>query len=105
MNFAMTAQPRFFQIAARTGLPRIMMGKGTVLATGTKPTRVSYELLLGGSPDRVIAHGTLHARSSALERMWLKPDVTLRLANGHRIGISITELKSVKALFRAVDTV
>ncbi len=76
-----------------------------VLAAGTKPTKVSYELLLGGSPERVIAHGTLHARSSALERMWLKPDVTLRLENGHRVGISITELKSLKALFEAFDWV
>ncbi|WP_267428151.1 hypothetical protein [Methylobacterium sp. GC_Met_2] len=101
----MTAQARFLHTAARTGLPKIMVGKGMVLAAGTKPTKVSYELLLGGSPERVIAHGTLHARSSALERMWLKPDVTLRLENGHRVGISITELKSLKALFEAFDWV
>jgi len=82
-----------------------MVGKGTVLAPGTKPAKVSYELLLGGSPDRVIAHGTLHARYSALERMWRKPDVTLRLENGHRVGISITEMKSVTALFEAFDRI
>jgi hypothetical protein len=99
----MTAQPRVLHIAARSGLPKIMVGKGTVLAAGTKPTKVLYELLLGGSPDRVTAHGTLHARYSALERMWHKPDVTLRLENGHRVGISITELKSLKAFFEAYD--
>lgn len=82
-----------------------MMGKGTVLAAGTRPAKVSYELLLGGSPSRVIAHGTLHARFSALERMGLKPGVRLRLANGHRIGIFITELKSVTASFKVVDEV
>ena len=101
----MTTQPRFLQIAARSGLPRVVEGKGTVLAPGTKPTKVSYELLLGGSPSRVIAHGTLHVRFSALERMWLKSAVTLRLASGHRIGISILEMKSVKASFKVVDEV
>jgi hypothetical protein len=99
----MSAQPRFLQIAARSGLPKLITGKGTVLAAGTKPTQVAYELLLGGSPSRVIAHGTLHVRISALERMRRKPGVTLRLANGHRLGIDITEMKSVKALFRVVD--
>jgi hypothetical protein len=47
----------------------------------------------------------LHARSSALERLGLKPGVMLRLANGHRIGIFITELKSVTASFKVVDEV
>lgn len=82
-----------------------MTGKGTVLAAGARPTKVTYELLLGGSPSRVIAHGTLHVRFSALERMWLRSGVTLRLANGHRIGISITEMKSVKASFKVVGEV
>jgi hypothetical protein len=101
----MTSQPRFLHTAARTGLPKIMMGKGTVLAAGTKPTKVSYELLMGGSPERITAHGVLRAKFSALERMWHKPDVTLRLENGHRVGISITELRSATALFEAFDRV
>lgn len=101
----MTAQSRFLQVVARTGLPKIMLGKGMVLAPGTKPTKVSYELLLGGSLSRVIAHGTLHVRFSALERMRLQSKVTLRLANGQRIGITITEMKSVKASFEVTDGV
>ena len=99
----MAAQSRFLQIAALSGLPKIMTGKGSVLAPWTKPTKVSYELLLGGSPSRVIAHGTLHVRCSALERMWLKPNVRLRLKNVYRIDISITEMKIVQASFKVVE--
>lgn len=98
----MSAQPRFLEIAARSGLPKLITGKGTALAAGTKPTKASYELLLGESPRRVIAHGTLHVRITALERMRRKPGVTLRLANGDRLGIDITEMKSVKASFQVV---
>jgi hypothetical protein len=98
-----TTQLDVLRLLARSGLPKIVAGKGTVLAAGTKPTRVTYELLLGGSPSRVIAHGTLHARFSALERMGKKPCVTLRLANGYRLGIFITEMRSVKASFKVVD--
>lgn len=101
-GLTMLAQRRLLQVAGHPGSLKVLAGRGIVLAPGTKPTKVTYELLLGQAPDQVVGHGTLHARFSALERMWLQPDVTLRLENGQRICISITELKSIKASFEVV---
>ena len=70
-----------------------------VLAIGAKPVRVTYELLLERVSGEMTGYGTLHARRSALEAMWLEPIVMLRTADGRHIDISITELDDIKATF------
>lgn len=73
-----------------------------VLATGAKPVRVTYEFLLERVSGEIAGHGTLHARRSALERMWLEPVVMLRTEGGEHIDISITEFDAVKASFEII---
>jgi len=51
VDHAMTAQSRFLQIAARSGLPKVMMGKGTVLAAGTRPAGINGYLGKPLKPD------------------------------------------------------
>lgn len=74
-----------------------------VVATGAKPVRVIYELLLERVSGEVAGHGTLHARRSALQSMWLEPIVMLRTEDGQHIDISITEINDVKARFEIIS--
>ena len=73
-----------------------------VLVIGAKPVRVTYELLLERVSGEIIGHGTLHARRSALERMWLEPVVMLRTEARQHIDISITEDDDLKASFEVI---
>jgi hypothetical protein len=103
MRLAMIARPLFPLDPARAQWPIVAKGEGMVLAIGAKPVRVTYELLLESVSGEVAGRGTLHARRSALQPMWLEPIVMLRTEDGQHIDISITEFDDVNAAFEIVS--
>ena len=76
-----------------------------VLAAGVKAAKVTYELQMDDALGPADGWGVLRAKHATLERMWLQPRAILRLANGRRFDIAITELKSVTALFEVMGEV
>jgi hypothetical protein len=98
----MTVAAPYFSIALSQPRTKKQVGKGIVLVAGIKSTKVIYELLVNDEPGSASGSGILRAKHAALKRMWLQPLATLRLSNGQRIYISITELKSVTAKFEIV---
>ena len=101
----MTGLARSLQVTLHQPQPKALAGQGMVLAAGVKAAKVNYELLIDEAPGLMAGRGTLRAKHSTLKRMWLQPQATLRLANGRRLDISITELKSDSALFEVISEV
>ncbi|GLS45492.1 hypothetical protein GCM10007884_34830 [Methylobacterium brachythecii] len=54
--------------------------------------RVRYRVVVERREGIVVASGTLTGSHASLMPIWLIPDSTLRLKNGRRIDISITDL-------------
>lgn len=69
---------------------------------GVKPVNVLYELMLRRSAGQLSGHGTVLARYTGLETMWLQPIVMLRLEDGQHIDIAITEVKDHLGKFEIV---
>ena len=57
------------------------------------------------SPELMNAYGTLHGTHSNLWPIWLEPDAQLRLANGRRLNISVTDLVEDVADFESTGPV
>lgn len=84
---------------------KTLTGLGHVSAEGCVPVRVRYRLVLERSGEDVAAHGTLRGRHAGLRPIWLEPDAQLRLRNGRRLAISVTDLVGDDAEFESTEAV
>lgn len=95
----MSMHSRLTHDPARARSPLVAEGRGVVLAVGHKPVNVTYKLRLETILGNIRGSGTLLARPSALENMWLEPIVILRMSDGQNIDISITDFDGEAASF------
>lgn len=86
-------------------LPPTLTGRGLVSAEGCEPVRVRYRVKVERTPDGVVAHGTLHGSHAGLRPIWLEPEAQLRLKNGRRLDISLTDLVGDVAEFESIGPV
>lgn len=82
-----------------------LTGRGHVWAEGFDGVRVRYRVIIERRTGAIVAHGTLTGSHAALHPIWLQPDSTLRLKNGRRIEISITDLVGDVAEFESTGPV
>ena len=82
-----------------------LSGRGLVSAEGCEPVRVRYRVLIERRPDGIAAHGTLHGSHAGLRPIWLEPDAQLRLKNGRRLDIALTDLVGDVADFECIGPV
>ena len=67
-------------------------GRGRLLSSGLKPLTIEYELFVGKTRFGLTGYGLLRADPGALQVWWLIPAIQLRLGDGRRLDLSITEL-------------
>ena len=84
---------------------KTLTGRGLVSAEGSGSARVRYRLVVERREGGVVAYGNLYASHASLRPIWLEPDAQLRLSNGRRLGISITDLVNDVAEFEATGPV
>jgi predicted secreted hydrolase len=84
---------------------KTLAGRGLVSADGCAPVRVRYRVVIERRADGVVAYGTLHGSHSNLRPIWIEPDAQLRLANGRRLAISLTDLVEDVAEFESTGPV
>jgi hypothetical protein len=84
---------------------KTLAGRGLVSADGCGPVRVRYRVVIERRADGVVAYGTLHGSHANLRPIWLEPDAQLRLANGRRLNISVTDLVDDVAEFESTGPV
>ena len=84
---------------------KTLTGRGLVTAEGCGSVRVRYRVIVERREVGVVAHGTLHGSHTNLEPIWLEPDAQLRLANGRRLDISLTDLVGDTAEFESTGPV
>lgn len=53
----------------------------------------------------IVAYGNLYGSSAGLRPIWLEPDAQLRLSNGRRLNISVTDLVGDVAEFESTGPV
>ncbi|WP_156375760.1 hypothetical protein [Methylobacterium sp. Leaf125] len=97
-NFRFLVEPmlprlEFLKQSKRNQLPKILSGSGIVLLLGSRPLKVRYEINFEERRGSVVFSGTIRGNKLALEKLWLAPVVCLRLENGGRLDMSITNLK------------
>jgi hypothetical protein len=80
---------------------KTLTGRGQVSADGCESVRVRYRIVVERRPSGVTAYGTLHGSHANLRPVWLEPDAQLRLANGRRLSISMTDLVGDVAEFES----
>lgn len=84
---------------------KTLTGRGLVSAEGCEPVRVRYRVIVERRESGIVAYGTLIGSHGALKPIWLEPDAQLRLANGRRLGISLTDLVADTADFESTGAV
>ena len=84
---------------------QVLTGRGHVSAEGIGAVRVRYRVVIERRDGVVVASGTLVGSHAALRPIWLMPDSTLRLKNGRRIEISMTDLVGDQAEFESTGPV
>ncbi|WP_336490598.1 hypothetical protein [Methylobacterium nigriterrae] len=75
--------------------PRIvkrLKGRGRLLSASLDPLRVECELFVGKTQFGLHGYGLLRGDPEALTVRWLIPDIVLRLDDGRRLELSITDL-------------
>lgn len=82
-----------------------LSGRGLVSAEGVDAVRVRYRVVIERRDGIVVASGTLVGSHAGLRPIWIVPDSTLRLKNGRRIEISITDLVGDTAEFESTGPV
>ncbi|WP_336489060.1 hypothetical protein [Methylobacterium nigriterrae] len=82
-----------------------LTGRGHVSAQGCAPVRVRYRVVIERRQGIVVAHGSLVGSHAGLRPIWLEPDSVLRLKNGRRIEISMTDLVGDVAEFESTGAV
>jgi hypothetical protein len=84
---------------------KTLTGRGLVSAEGCGPARVRYRLVIERRAGGLIAHGNLYGAHASLRPIWLEPDAQLRLANGRRLAISLTDLVGDTAEFESTGAI
>ncbi|MCJ2133618.1 hypothetical protein MKK69_05970 [Methylobacterium sp. J-026] len=84
---------------------KTLTGRGLVSAEGCGPARVRYRIIVERRADGIVAYGNLHGSYAHLRPIWLEPDAQLRLANGRRLNISLTDLIGDTADFESTGPV
>lgn len=87
------------------GVLQTLTGRGHVWAEGIDAVRVRYRLVIERRDGVVVASGTVIGSHAALRPIWLVPDSVLRLKNGRRVDISITDLLGDVAEFENTGNV
>lgn len=82
-----------------------LTGRGHVSAEGVESVRVRYRVVIERREGVIVAHGTLTGNHAALRPVWLVPDSVLRLKNGRRLDISLTDLVGDVAEFESTGPV
>jgi hypothetical protein len=88
----MTCSYSDFAEPAKPHIVRHREGRGRLLSIGLRPLKVEYELFVGKTRLEFSGYGLLRGDSEALLVRWLIPDIQLRLGDGRRLDLSITEL-------------
>ncbi len=84
---------------------KTLLGRGLVSAEGCEAVRVRYRVLIERREGGVVAHGSLHGSHAGLRPIWLEPDAQLRLKNGRRLDIAVTDLVGDVAAFESTGPV
>ena len=84
---------------------KTLTGRGLVSAEGCGSARVRYRVVVERREGGIVAYGNLYGSHASLRPIWLEPDAQLRLGNGRRLGISITDLVNDIAEFEAVGPI
>ncbi len=84
---------------------KTLTGRGLVSADGCDAVRVRYRVVVERRENGVVAHGNLHGSYINLRPIWLEPDAQLRLANGRRLNISVTDLIGDVAEFESTGPI
>lgn len=84
---------------------KTLTGRGLVSAEGCEPARVRYRLVVERREGGIVAYGNLYGSSAGLRPIWLEPDAQLRLSNGRRLNISVTDLIGDVAEFESTGPV
>lgn len=82
-----------------------LTGRGLVWADGCEAVRVGYRVLIERSQDGLVAHGRLRGSHAGLRPIWLEPDAQLRLKNGRRLDIALTDLVGDVADFESIGPI
>jgi len=82
-----------------------LTGRGLVTAEGCQSVRVRYRVVVERRQGGVFAYGDLHGSHAGLRPIWLEPDAQLRLKNGRRLDISLTDLVGDSAAFESIGDV
>ena len=82
-----------------------LTGRGHVSAKGMDAVRVRYKVVIARRDGLLQATGTVTGAHDALQPIWLVPDSTLRLDNGKRIDISLTDLIDDTAEFESTGII
>ncbi|WP_144767180.1 hypothetical protein [Methylobacterium dankookense] len=80
---------------------KTLTGLGIVTAEGCQPARVRYRIVIERRAEALIAYGTLRGSHASLRPIWLEPDSQLRLRNGRRLDIAVTDLVGDMAEFES----
>ncbi|MHB2206748.1 hypothetical protein [Methylobacterium sp. CM6257] len=67
--------------------------------------RVRYRVVVERRDGGIVAYGNLYGSYAGLRPIWLEPDAQLRLANGRRLNISVTDLIGDVADFESTGPV
>jgi hypothetical protein len=84
-----------YSVFAKPTNPRVvghLEGRGRLLSKGLDPLRVEYELFVEEARLGLSGYGLLRGDPGGLMVRWLIPDIQLRLGDGRRLDLSITEL-------------
>ena len=84
---------------------KTLTGRGLVSAEGCGSARVRYRVVVERREGAMVAYGNLYGSHASLRPIWLEPDAQLRMGNGRRLGISITDLVNDIAEFEAIGPV
>lgn len=82
-----------------------LSGRGLVSAEGCETVRVRYRVLLTRREGGICAHGLLYGSHAGLRPIWLEPDAQLRLKNGRRLDIALTDLVGDVAEFECIGVI
>ncbi|WP_342106040.1 hypothetical protein [Methylobacterium sp. SI9] len=84
---------------------KTLTGRGLVTAEGCASVRVRYRVVVERRDGGIVAYGTLNGSHANLRPIWLEPDAQLRLTNGRRLSISITDLIGDEAEFESTGPI
>ncbi|MEE7447479.1 hypothetical protein MRF4_06440 [Methylobacterium radiotolerans] len=84
---------------------KTLTGRGLVSAEGCESVRVRYRVVIERRESGVLAYGNLYGSYAGLRPVWLEPDAQLRLSNGRRLNISVTDLIGDVAEFESTGPV